>query len=267
VDTARAYGISEERLGRTLGQGLGERLRIVTKLRPLDGIPEDAPPDWVRAAIKASVAESLRSLRTPQVDALLVHRWADWGKGNGTTAEALMEYQMAGTARLLGASVGNPGELVEALADARIEYIQFPFNLLDRRWLADIVVDALQARPEVVVSARSVFLQGLLVGWPHVEWPSSPAVDANALMTQLLKLRDELERESMADLCLAYVLGHDFVTSVVVGAETAEQVCEQAQLIRRPPLSGEEIRHVHDRVGCASDELLDPSRWSRANGR
>ena len=62
VDTARAYGDSERRIGRALDRGLSEHLRVVTKVRPLDDVPADGPAGWGREAVLASGQTSLRLL-------------------------------------------------------------------------------------------------------------------------------------------------------------------------------------------------------------
>ena len=111
----------------------------------------------------------------------------------------------------------------------------------------------LAARPDVVVTVRSAYLQGLLVN-PDARWPLNAGLDQADLAARIAGLVEELGRESAADLCLAWVLGHPWVTSVVVGAETADQVRDSARLTRNDPLTPEEIAHVA--------EVL-PGRWRR----
>jgi spore coat polysaccharide biosynthesis protein SpsF len=264
VDTARAYGESEPRIGRSLAQGLSERLGVVTKIKPLDdmdGVGSDGEAGLAGLATELSVEQSLRALGTSRVDALLVHRWADWHRGGGAVAETLDRLRHEGVASLVGASLSTPAELCEALADPRLGYVQMPFNLLDRRWLVPKVQEALAARPDVVVAVRSVFLQGLLAAPREARWPRNAEVDTHALALALESMARALGRESTADLALSYVRGHQFVTSVVLGADSVEQVEDQSRLVRRPPLSGAEIAEVHERIGGGSETLLDPSRW------
>ena len=261
VDTARAYGDSEARIGTSLAHGLSERIGVVTKIRPLDDLPADATPAAARDAVAASVQESLRLLRTAKVAALLLHRWADWAKGGGAVAQALDRVRRDGHARLVGVSVAAPDELVAALADERIGYVQLPFNLLDRRWQEPRVRAALAARPEVICTARSVFLQGLLAMPDTARWPVNAPDDVRAIRSALATATGELGRSSVTDLAVAYARGHRFVTSVVLGAETTDQVRDQAALMGRAPLSAEEIARVHDLVPAGSATLVDPSTW------
>jgi len=267
LDTARAYGQSENRIGAALARGLGERLGVVTKLRPLDDVPADAPAGWARAALDASVADSLRALRVGKVDALLLHRARDLTKGDGAIRAGLRELRETGVALVTGVSVTDPEELIEALADPEIGYVQLPFNLVDNRWVAPEVTAALVARPDVVITVRSVFLQGLLVGGDNARWPVIYGVDADYSST-IRRTIDELVadfgRANPADLCLAYVLGHEWVTSVVLGADTPEQVRELAELVRHKPVTREQMREVRARLGHLPEALVDPSQWKQA---
>lgn len=261
VDTARAYGLSEERIGEALRSGLAGRLHVVTKVRPLDDVAGDAKPARAAQAVRASVSASLEALGTDRVDALLLHRWADWGKGSGAVADTLAELRLAGVTTLVGTSLSGPDELVAALADERVGYVQFPFNLLDRRWLAPGVQAALAARPDVVVTVRSVFLQGLLVAGTAARWPANAGVDPAAVSSAVDGLVRVLGRNSAADLCVAYARGHAWVDSVVLGADTADQVRDQATLVARPPLTADEIATVRTTLPAGSPDLVDPARW------
>lgn len=246
VDTARAYGQSESRLKDVWGGG------VVTKVSPLDihGTGDD---------VQSSIATSLQEMGRSSVAALLLHRWEDWIKPG--VAEALTQAQGAHQTRLIGVSVMSPVELIKALDDPRIGYIQFPFNLLDRRWLADDVLVALSKRTDVLISVRSVMLQGLLAAHDGTRWPPVEGIDPAAIRTGIQRLVRELNRGSAADLCIAYVLGHPFVSAAVLGAETPEQVEDLAQLVTRAPLTSEQIRIVHDTLEAAPIELVDPARW------
>jgi spore coat polysaccharide biosynthesis protein SpsF len=260
LDTARGYGTSETRIGSALRRGLSERVGVITKVAPLDGLldPAEDSATAARLAVRASVAESLRALGVDSVDALLLHRAGDWHRPG--VREALADIRDTGTATAVGVSVGDPDELLAVLQDELCSYVQLPFNLLDRRWLDSRVQQALAARPEVVVTARSAYLQGLLVAPAPARWPDVDD-DPASIRAAILSLVAELGRASAADLCLAYVLGQPWITSAVVGAETADQIRQTTTLAARSPLGSDETARVHETVGAGSETLVDPSRW------
>jgi aryl-alcohol dehydrogenase-like predicted oxidoreductase len=49
---------------------------IITKLSPLASLAEDAGEDAVRAAVEASVYQSIHNLRLRSLPVLMLHRWA-----------------------------------------------------------------------------------------------------------------------------------------------------------------------------------------------
>lgn len=261
VDTARAYGDSEARIGSSMAHGLSEHLGIITKVRPLDDVPQDASRTAARDAVHASVQKSLRLLKSSSVAGILVHRWADWTKGDGAVADALEQARADGLCTVIGASISSPQELLEALDDARIGYLQLPFNLVDRRWIAPEIRQALAARPELICTVRSVFLQGLLAAPDLARWPVDLSDDVERIRAGIPSLVKELGRTSAADLAVAYVRGHSFVTSVVLGAETTDQVRDQARLLASSPLTADEIARVDEVIPAGSPALVDPSTW------
>ena len=262
LDTARVYGLSEERIGRSLERGLSERVGVVTKIRPLVALPADAAPEWAELEVRLSVEQSLRALRSSRLDALLVHQWSDWGRSGGQVAATLDAIRASGLARVIGASIATPEEFLAALSDRRVGYVQIPFNVLDRRWVSTDVQRARARREDVIVTARSVFLQGLLAAGKNARWPINAGVNVAALTSALARAAANLGRKSIADLSLAYVRGHSFVTSVVLGAETVEQVRDQAVLMRCPPLSASEIEVVNRSIPGGTPILVDPSQWT-----
>jgi aryl-alcohol dehydrogenase-like predicted oxidoreductase len=259
-DTARAYGDAEERLGEALS---GRSVFTVTKLSPLSELADGASPAEVVAAVEASIAKSCAALRQDSLDCLLLHRAAHITQFNGAVWQRLLEFVDAGTIRRLGVSVQSPAEAAAALASPAVQHIQLPFNLLDWRWRQAGIVDRLAARPEVVVHARSVFLQGLLASGDPTLWPAIAGVDPAQVLAEIAGLARDLAREDAADLCLAYARGQDFIAGVVIGLETEAQLDRNLCLARKRPLNAEECKLVDDRLPHLPEQLLNPALWPK----
>lgn len=259
-DTARAYGDAEERLGEAL---TGRQVFTVTKLSPLSELHESDTPETVVAAVDASIAQSCEALRKDTLDCLLLHRAAHRTAFGGVIWQRLMEYVHAGTIRRLGVSVQTPDEAAEALAQPAVQHIQMPFNLLDWRWRDAGIVAQLEARTDVVVHARSVFLQGLLASDDPAIWPKIAGVDAAAVLADIADLVRALDRDDAADLCMAYARGQDFINGVVIGLETEAQLDRNLRLAIRRPLNRDEIRVVEERMPRLPEQLLNPALWPK----
>ena len=151
-------------------------------------------------------------------------------------------------------------EALEALQDPAIEHLQIPMNVLDWRWEAAGVDRAVASRPEVVVHARSVLLQGVLAH-PASRWPVVEDFSAQDCYRILAKLVEEFGRESVTDLCLAYVRSLPWVSSLVVGCETMDQLEENLRLCRTPKLSVEQCEHLRRILPRAPENFLNPAKW------
>ncbi|MDE1986454.1 MAG: aldo/keto reductase [Alphaproteobacteria bacterium] len=259
-DTARAYGDSEERLGEALD---GRAVHTITKLSPLADLPANARRDEVRDAVDASIAESLYALRRRRIDCLLLHRAAHMTAFDGAVWERLLERLDDGSVLTLGVSVQSPAEALAALACRDVKHIQLPFNLLDWRWREAGVVDAIEQRRDVIVHARSVFLQGLLAAEDPAIWPRIDGVDPVAILEFVAQLAKEFRRESTADLCLAYARGQKFIDGVVIGLETEEQLDANLRLSVKQPLDAAECAAIEKRVPRLPESLLNPAQWPK----
>jgi spore coat polysaccharide biosynthesis protein SpsF len=261
IDTARSYGVSEQRVGRALADIPADMARALTKLSPLQWLEDDAPLDVVRAAVEQSIYASCYDLRVSTLDVLLLHRAAHRWSHGGNVWKVLLECRENGLIRELGASVYRPEEALRLLDDPDIRHLQLPLNVLDRRWSEHGVDTAIMRRSDVSTYARSALLQGALLLSPE-DWPS-PARSHAAEWCRILDgfVRD-FDRSGRADLCLAFVLGHDWVDSVVMGVESIAQLNDDLELLRRPPLQLPALQEIEARLRGVPDAVLDPSMWS-----
>jgi aryl-alcohol dehydrogenase-like predicted oxidoreductase len=260
IDTARAYGDSEERLGEALQNR--KHVRTITKLSPLSGLPVNAPRGEARAAVDESIAASLAALKRNRIDCLLLHRATHMTSHDGAVWDRLIELLEDGTVEALGVSVQTPQEALAALECPDVQHIQLPFNILDWRWREAGVIARIKARAHVTVHARSVYLQGLLASdagfWPQVE-----GVDAPALVRTLRGLARDYDRENTADLCLAFARGQNWIDGIVVGMETETQLEENLRHFVRRPLSAEDCAAIQHHLPRVPETLLNPALWPK----
>jgi aryl-alcohol dehydrogenase-like predicted oxidoreductase/spore coat polysaccharide biosynthesis protein SpsF (cytidylyltransferase family) len=261
LDTARAYGESETRLGAILDRDLSGQVTTITKLSPLVEFEGNMDDATIRSAVDASIFRSCRELRTRSIETLLLHRWQHRHAFGGAIWRRLLELQAEGVINRLGASVVTPAEARAALEDAQIEHVQLPFNLLDQRWLEQEIPERARDRPDVVVHGRSPLLQGLLASdatsWPKNAGPAQPWLE------RLDRFVERFNRLDRADLALAYVRAQDWITSVLVGVESQSQLQANLAYFRTPPLTAEQCEQAQVGLVGASDILVNPSRWER----
>jgi aryl-alcohol dehydrogenase-like predicted oxidoreductase len=261
IDTARAYGDSEERIGAALSRR--KPVRTITKLDPLNELRPDADKQAVREAVDRSIAESLTALRRERLDCLLLHRAAHMTAFGGAVWNRLIEKLEEGTLLALGVSVQSPAEALYALECRDVQHIQLPFNLLDWRWQAHGVIDRIAARPHVTVHARSVFLQGILASGDASVWPKITGIDPQYVLDLLGEEAERFARNSVADLCVAFVRGQSWIDGLVIGMETEEQLDANMRLFLKPPLAPHDCAQLEQRLPRLPERLLDPAQWPR----
>ncbi|MCC5792247.1 MAG: aldo/keto reductase [Legionellaceae bacterium] len=259
LDTARAYGLSEQRIGNVLNSTNSD-IKIISKLHPLEYLSDDASPEQVRFAVRASVYETCYQLKTAHINVLLLHRWEHRYKWHGMVWDELILLKKAGLIEKIGASIATPGEAMNALLEYHIEYIQCPVNILDWRWHQADFLTALSMRQDVVFFARSVYLQGLLT-LDAKAWPRFPEIDIHALNRLLDDFTKRFHRINRRDLCLAYVRGIPWIASLVIGMETEVQLQENMALFENAPLTLDEIETIRQELPLLPENFLDPAQW------
>jgi len=264
IDTARSYGTAERVLHEALGGAWASRVEVITKL-DLSGLAADANRSAVRAMVDESVQVSRKALGASRLAVVLLHRWRDHHAWQGAAWQRLLELRAAGEIAVLGASVYQPDEALDALQDDAVEHLQIPLNVLDWRWQAAGVDRAAASRRDVIVHARSALLQGVLVH-PARRWPAEGA-GSSECASILQKFAENFGRESVADLCLAYVRSLPWVTSVVVGCETQAQLEENLRWFRSARLTAEQCGKLREELPYVPENFLNPSKWKNVHER
>lgn len=157
LDTARAYGESEARIGGALVDS--PDWRIVTKLAPDAHEPDlDVATTLERAA--ASLEASRTALGLPVLPSVLLHRFAHRHACGGRLWRWLLAEREAGRIAALGVSAANPEEAWAALEDPDIEILQVATSLLDLRLYRQGFFPRARELGRTIY-VRSIFLQGV----------------------------------------------------------------------------------------------------------
>jgi aryl-alcohol dehydrogenase-like predicted oxidoreductase len=246
IDTAIAYGDSEERLGHA---GV-EDFRIVTKLPCMAGA---SAPDLC-AEIVSMVERSLERLRCSSLYAVLLHSPSDLlGVRGEEIREGLEQLMRQGLAAKVGLSAYRPEEIPQKSSLLDGGMIQAPVNVFDRRFLDPKFLDSLKEKHCEVV-ARSAFLQGLLLLDEEKLQPRFS--EWLPLFQSFFAWCRELGVGRIAG-CLSIFRHHPDVRHIAVGVETAQQfheILEGWQASRELPMFPR----------FSSDErLLLPVKWPK----
>lgn len=243
LDTAAAYGDSEERIGRFM-TGNGKKFKIVTKL----------PKDVADPARELDL-----SLAKLQIDSLYGYLFHDfqtyagspdlWGK--------LRVAKSQGKISKLGLSLYYPFELERVLKDElEIDLVQIPYNIFDRRF--EPYLSELKKRG-TEVHVRSVFLQGLF--FREIETLSPYFNQVRGKLTKLRKMASQ-GKSSLLDLLLGFALLNPMIDKVVVGVDNLANLQE---IIKAEKQLGQREINFGDLDDMQEDDevIILPFNWEK----
>lgn len=230
LDTARAYGDSEEVIGRFLKQWKGEMPFICTKVPP---IPAEYA-DNVEKFVVESVETSLKNLGVSKVGAVMLHSAPDVAKFGQPLADAMGKLLELGYTDQVGVSVYDNEQIEEMLKYDVYTVTQVPMSIFDQRLIANGAVRKLQEKG-VTVFVRSVFLQGLFFLDPD-KITDPILVEHAAPKIRLLRQIAAQEGLNVAQLAIAFMRDCVGITSLVLGADTPDQVKSNIEYFNVPTL-------------------------------
>lgn len=261
IDTAEAYGASEEIIGEVVAE-LRCRDRVVLATKTQHHDPED---------IRRALEQSLRRLRTDCVDVYQIHLPPD---DEETMVRVLATYESlrrAGKIRLIGASI--KGAVVDThtvdlcrqyLRSGQVHALQVIYSLLRP---ANAAIFAEAARAGVAIIARTVLESGFLAGNyvpAHVfaggdhrrRW--SPE-QLNPILESVQQLATKLPAgvDSVTELAIRFALSPPEVSVVIPGAKRPEQVERNWRAAAGPALSAELVAELRRRF-AGLQELANP---------
>jgi len=244
LDTAVAYGDSQRRLGEI---GV-KRWRIISKVPPVPATVTDGG-----AWIQHTIDESLRLTGVPSLYGLLFHQPSQLlGPMGDALYRAMLEAKGRGQVGKIGVSIYSPEDLDSLTPAFKLDLVQGPMNVFDRRLHTSGWLSKLRAAG-VEVHIRSIFLQGLLL----MEASRRPA-RFNAWKHLWREWDCWLDEQSLTPLqaCVGFGLSHD-VDGIVVGVDSLHHfqgILQSAKLAPVPPPG-----HLQS----DDPELINPSRWSK----
>jgi aryl-alcohol dehydrogenase-like predicted oxidoreductase len=260
-DTATSYGngVSEQHLGEVLRE-LRPDVYVGTKVRLL---PEELGD--IRGAIDRSLEGSLRRLGRPAVDLLQLHNpIAETPAGSAVSARqvldeaipALQRLQEQGKLKCFGVTaLGDPDALHRVIDTGAIYTAQVFYNLLnptaggqvEGRFPVDFkgLLPRAKQKRIGIIGVRALAAGALSgssgrhpIAMPDVSpIASGPTYDADVRAANVLKtLIKDGYVASLPEAAYRFVISHDAVSTVLVGASTIDHLEQAAAAVIKGPL-------------------------------
>tara|TARA_B100000989_G_scaffold21727_1_gene14246 strand:+ start:12197 stop:13069 length:873 start_codon:yes stop_codon:yes gene_type:complete len=246
IDTAVSYGKSEKVIG---DSGLKD-FRIVSKLPTLPMNIKDIDK-W----LEQNVQRSLLNLNQASLYGLLVHRSKNLlGKNGKKLISSLENLKNSGLVEKIGVSIYDPSELNNVMKLTKIDIVQAPLNIVDRRfeisgWLSKLHEE------KVEIHSRSVFLQGLLL-LSQNKIPKKFGRWSNIFEKFFLYLKKN--KVNALEACLSYPLSFSEIDKVIVGVDNINQL---KKLIK---ISQNNLLKYDFSFMTSNDQMLiNPFNWEK----
>jgi aryl-alcohol dehydrogenase-like predicted oxidoreductase len=245
IDTARGYGLSEERIGRHLAHRRSEFV-LSTKV----GYGVEGMPDWTHDCIVAGVERALRLLKTDHLDIVHLHSCPLPVLQQGDVTRALNDCRAAGKLRVAAYS-GDNAEVDFAIESGAFGSLQTSVSLCDQAHLKNRAARADHAGIGVIAKRP---LAGAV--WRHARRPDDFAEGGywDRFKAMGLSAAEDWAAD-WSDLALRFAAFHTGAASAIVGTAKPANLRRNLDSIARGPLPAElvvNIRAAFDRHGGAA---------------
>jgi len=231
IDTARGYGLSEERIGRHLG-----RRRDGFLLSSKGGYDMPGAADWSPASVTASIESSLRLTRSDRIDIFHLHSCPREVLRRGDLQDALDAAVAAGKVGLAGYS-GDNEHLAYAAESGRFAVIEASVNVADQWNLHHV----LGRRPELGVIAKRPLANA---PWRFATRPFGHY--AEVYWERLDKLALDPGDREWADFALRFTAHAPGVHTAIVGTAKLAHLRRNVELVNRGPLPPEVLTGIDE---------------------
>jgi aryl-alcohol dehydrogenase-like predicted oxidoreductase len=260
-DTAQAYGVSEARIGKS---GIVERYPDIEVSTKVKRVPEHLwanETEYFHFVVK-SCEESCRLLGMESLKLLQFHQCEiEFLSSPSVQAvfRRLIDEKICGD---IGVSVYKQHEAEYCTEMSTVSSIQFPVNILDKRFVSDKLVEKYKSSGKRTIG-RSVVLQGVLI--PNAPLPN---VKKAPLLQELRSiLWKNVSPEEALVFCWSHVFNdlHDSVDIALLGVDSANSLDETLSAIDKAK-SADMYRDRTSLLNAISfaeeSDILDPSAWN-----
>jgi aryl-alcohol dehydrogenase-like predicted oxidoreductase len=232
IDTARSYGLSEERIGKHLRK---RRKEIVLSTKIGYGIP--GYRDWTPSIIEAGVDHALRLMQTDWIDIVHLHSCPIEILTQEGLLNALSRCVTSGKIRIAAYS-GDNAPFDWAIESGKFGAVQTSINICDQRALPRL--QEARKRGIGVIAKRS------LANTPWRNTPVSEGDAAAAAYRERWKMMNLSVHESeAAETALRFVAFLPGVHSCLIGSKNADHILENIKMLERGPLPEEMQNRIH----------------------
>ena len=231
IDTARGYGLSEERVGRHLSW---RRNEVVISTKGGYGVP--GVPDWTGECITQGINQALERLQTDYIDIFHLHSCPTDTLENSDVIPALERALKLAKIRVAAYS-GDNEALEWAALSGKFGSLETSVNICDQRVLEKVIPNAAQVGLGIIAKRPIANAP-----WRYSERPVGNYCETYWERLQIMKLEPEgLDWNEFALRFSAFAPG---VSSAIVGTSSLTNLARNVEIVEKGALSSDAVARV-----------------------
>lgn len=239
IDTARGYGLSEERIGRYISAVRRKDAVLCTKV----GYGVEGVPDWTYECIIKGVERALLVMKTDFIDIVLLHTCPEQTLRAGDVIEALASVKSRGLVRAIGYS-GDNEDLDYAVSLDQLDCFEGSFNICDQGKASGILAK-IRNDNKCFIAKRPI----ANAPWRFTDRPSGLYCEAYWDRMKQMNLFPDIA--DMTDIALRYAAFTEGVTSVITGTADRAHLDDNRASIEAGSLSASVYAEIRQRYLAA----------------
>lgn len=247
LDTAEAYGNSQEVIGSFMKDNPKKKFNIITKLKADNTLTKGELFDHIFYNCKILNIESL--------EGYMFHNYNSF-KNSIFLYEEILNAKNKGIILNVGISLYSNQEIEDIIDNYDdFDFIQIPFNLFDNEFKRKLIIEKARLKG-IKVHTRSCFLQGLL--FKKTEDLKGVLKQSAPYLMQINSIAKETGFE-IGNLALYYCLSKPYINKVLIGVDSVEQLKKNINWSQNA-IDNNILKKI-DNIRIYQNEILNPSLW------
>ncbi|MCG6200515.1 aldo/keto reductase [Psychromonas antarctica] len=242
IDTAKGYGLSEQRIGQYISHRRDE-FKLSTKV----GYGIEGKQDWTYDCIIAGIDQALTTMKTDVIDVVHLHSCPASVLQDGQVIDALDEAKRKGKVKAIAYS-GENEDLKCALSSNRFDSIMASLNFCDQRIIHNQLVEAKQQGLGMIAKRPIANAPWRFDTQPHGDY-------AEAYWLRRRKMALEFGMSEL-ELALRFTVFTYGVDTAIVGSVNVAHLQKNIEMIKAGPLPNELVQYIHARFRECDDHWI-----------
>ena len=258
IDTARGYGLAEERIGKS-GISKNEEVVIGTKFGQFLKQDRDLHGIELEKRIREDIDASRKNLNQETLQLTQFHNELEDYTDFSQIIDIAQKLQDEEKVMHVGIAVRGEAVALAAIESGFFETVQLAYNIVDQR-MAEHVLKQAQEKNIGIIN-RSVLVKGALTS-ARTKLP-----ETLALLKNHADQADEIANSLGIDLptlALRFVLSNSTISTALIGTANANRIESALQALADGPLPDEILGQL-ETLAMTDSQQIDPAKWPKVD--